>query len=618
VAENNFGEQAMNWYKIIIAGTKQEYLQSLGISNEIISFILSQNEKISNILVNEIRKNPKLSIQQLQVFVNKLTYMPRNQNEEIINNLIQIESDRFLEPFRTWVIIQLRKMKKQKGLKDEDFIEFLKGLIHRLDFEGRKIAEISDWMDRNNINIASYSFEQAVVASDEWHKTIAGQGSGKQYEPTNRKLVVYGPKWKNKEWQGWTIQEIVSQNDLLTEGNMMNHCCANYYDEVKRGSTRFFSLRDPKNHPHVTMSTNSDGKDVKQIQGNSNQVPDNQYKTMIKEWVTSEKGPETYDEDSPSIDVQDINTRDLDDFIDNLSVGSQYGFKTNLHQLDLDKLYKNIMENMTHNYRYFDYNHRNIAHSFANLVIQAGEIATKEIEHIIMKKEEEFYTNFTPSDKVANLIPHKEDFDDTPEGKKQYDLAEEVYREKESEEMDYYFQHQLPYAFGNDILKYIYENSQNKQEIEQEPAMANNWYKLIKTAQQKKTIGQIAQEIRNKMVRCYDDECLQAVCLDVSRELTKELQKYGYKAQIVQGTFEIDDPNMENYDEWDEKDFNNEEDFNDVIYHPLHYWVEVNGMIIDITASQFNDEIEDEQMPDIVMGSYSEFPRYKVLRKGWK
>ena len=49
----------MNWFKLKFAGTKQEYLQSLGISNNIITFIMSQNEKISNILINEIRKNKK-------------------------------------------------------------------------------------------------------------------------------------------------------------------------------------------------------------------------------------------------------------------------------------------------------------------------------------------------------------------------------------------------------------------------------------------------------------------------------------------------------------------------------------------------------------------------------
>jgi len=114
----------MNWYKIVIAGTKQEYLQSFGVSSEIIAFIMSQNEKVSNVLVNEVRKNPKLSLQQLQNLVNQLTYKPKTQNEETINNLIGMELDRFKEPYKTWVAVQIRKMRPKLGLKEEELIDF--------------------------------------------------------------------------------------------------------------------------------------------------------------------------------------------------------------------------------------------------------------------------------------------------------------------------------------------------------------------------------------------------------------------------------------------------------------------------------------------------------------
>ena len=133
-----------------------------------------------------------------------------------------------------------------------------------------------------------------------------------------------------------------------------------------------------------------------------------------------------------------------------------------------------------------------------------------------------------------------------------------------------------------------------------------NWYK---TAQQK-TIEDIALSVRKQLVESYDDEYLQAVCLDCSRELRDELIKNGYNAVVVQGEFELDDSYDLYSDEFVDKD-------RSVLNLPLHYWVEVDGFIVDITVSQFNDEVEEE-LPGIIIGSYNDFPRYKPLRKGWK
>ena len=46
------------------------------------------------------------------------------------------------------------------------------------------------------------------------------------FEPTNPELIQYGPEWSKPEWQGWTIQRVMSGNDLEVEGNRMNHCFA--------------------------------------------------------------------------------------------------------------------------------------------------------------------------------------------------------------------------------------------------------------------------------------------------------------------------------------------------------------------------------------------------------
>ncbi len=109
------------------------------------------------------------------------------------------------------------------------------------------------------------------------------------------------------------------------------------------------------------------------------------------------------------------------------------------------------------------------------------------------------------------------------------------------------------------------------------------------------------------------------MCLPISEALRDELIKNGYtNAMVVQGEFLLDEPNPEYYDN-DNYDYKNDEliseeeirKLEEEKYKALHYWVEINGLIVDITASQFNDELTYDVMPPIVIDTYANLERYK-------
>jgi len=55
------------------------------------------------------------------------------------------------------------------------------------------------------------------------------------------------------EWpDGWTIKELGS-DALAREGDLMGHCVGGYCGHVDAGDSHIYSLRDPKNQPHVTF-----------------------------------------------------------------------------------------------------------------------------------------------------------------------------------------------------------------------------------------------------------------------------------------------------------------------------------------------------------------------------
>ncbi len=120
----------------------------------------------------------------------------------------------------------------------------------------------------------------------------------------------------------------------------------------------------------------------------------------------------------------------------------------------------------------------------------------------------------------------------------------------------------------------------------------------------KEKILRIAKEVHDRLVYEYDSEDLKSYCLDVSRELVEELKKWSIPAKVVQGEYEVDIGVIE-------------DDYEDEIFNLLHYWVEVGGKVLDISAKQFQ-EFVNEDLDEITYGKYSELYRYTPIRRGWK
>lgn len=283
----------MSWYlKYIFAQVDKlvSYLQSIGANPDIANYIMSQpNPAHRQFLVNEFRKNPSMTLQQLQGTQQPQQIDPYLGNER---GIAQQYPD-----MAKWILVNLRRLRGGVLFNDEQMQRFLgTSFLRTYTILIDKLPEIKDWYNDIQPELASYSAEQAIAASDEWHKMMAEKGEGKYYEPTKSGLVVYGPKWRKEKWNGWTVQEIRSKNDLEVEGNRMSHCIAAYYDDVEKGNARIYSLRDPTNNPKVTIQTNGKGDGVQQIEGFANRTPDEEYKYMISEWVMSGiKAPTYYD-----------------------------------------------------------------------------------------------------------------------------------------------------------------------------------------------------------------------------------------------------------------------------------------------------------------------------------
>lgn len=315
----------------------EDFLQKIGISAEIINFLKKiDNPKIQGKLVNELRKQPQLTFEQIKELNKKYlkeTEWPYSPGETMLINEFFERNYTHLHALTTqqhknlmtWMLIQLRKHRYQEIKlehiggqykkhypniyndyiyhfiiqRTNEYIHEMYGLINvwarpanneedkklfKLGHQdtqnifianiiNNSLSNIKDWYIDVRSEIASYSFEQAIHAMHKWHEELKIKDS--IYEPTNESLIKF------KYSDGWTVQQIKSVHDYKVEGTLMNHCVASYSDR----NSQIFSLRDEENKPHITIEIYNNY--VKQIKGHSNSDPKDEYKARLREWFST-------------------------------------------------------------------------------------------------------------------------------------------------------------------------------------------------------------------------------------------------------------------------------------------------------------------------------------------
>lgn len=92
---------------------------------------------------------------------------------------------------------------------------------------------------------------------------------------------------------GWTVQRLVTAEQLKFEGVAMQHCVGSYTDRVIREESFIYSLRDPQGQPHVTLEWSARTQRFQQIYGKQNQAPVDKYKPYLWEFIQTKFGGET-------------------------------------------------------------------------------------------------------------------------------------------------------------------------------------------------------------------------------------------------------------------------------------------------------------------------------------
>jgi hypothetical protein len=480
------------WYrysKIIIAKTRDEHLREIGVSEEVINF-LNTNIHPNHLkaYLSAINKNPAISLTELKNLPVKSTEKDQEYQKHLeyftTNYYMRKPNTQDLDVvFEKWLLVIVGK-------------KIRAALLNGSPDYGLTLDEAYQWLDyyrdvkrhNPNFNIFNYNIEQIRDQSTEWHNVLAGKGAGLMYEPTKKENIVY----EFKEPKGWTIQMVKSKNDLLVEGNRMNHCVGGYHEHVLHGYSRIYSLRDELNRPKATIEMKGNKyQDVAQIQAVNNTEPPQEIKKIIGEWlktIPNVRMPINDDIDEKLDDLGYINDRYYDDkmmeILDSIMHGEDdYGLPIN-YKKDIIVFYENA-EKRGNNNRYLPNWVHDIANTLASYAFEFDKLKlndyisqNKKIDEISWNKEsnieylrskcyehfDELHSDFD-YDYYENLEDEKPDPENYKNGEddeeyiKDFEKYEEKVQEHNdelfNEELERYTRDHMPYALDDSILDYI-------------------------------------------------------------------------------------------------------------------------------------------------------------------
>jgi PcfJ-like protein len=119
---------------------------------------------------------------------------------------------------------------------------------------------------------------EAIAAARAWRRTLARQSE--KYWPEDWTGIRTVMRFEN----GLKFVNLTSAAALEREGHLMWHCVAAYGDDVQRGSSQIYSLRDTDNRPHVTMEVRQNW--VAQAKGKKNSIPSQRWRPYVNALIS--------------------------------------------------------------------------------------------------------------------------------------------------------------------------------------------------------------------------------------------------------------------------------------------------------------------------------------------
>ena len=143
------------------------------------------------------------------------------------------------------------------------------------EWEDIDVGSLLDWYTYSRPLLEDYTMEEADAVAKAWHRSLpipAAKGGARN---------VHGEVLHRFD-DGWTVQDLVTREQLAYESRHLNHCVGipghGYFRRMTQGEIKLLSLRDDDGIPMMTWEVNLDGdgepKYIEQAKGQENDLAD--------------------------------------------------------------------------------------------------------------------------------------------------------------------------------------------------------------------------------------------------------------------------------------------------------------------------------------------------------
>lgn len=327
-------------------------LESLGVAQDVLDFIsgienpkerqiyisrvfvLSRNKSPDEIQLFEITKDPIILPKE------KVDYMNNNVRDFYFKakELIEKEYKNELQ-FKNWAIHILPEYISIKNI-DELLIESqIENIINMFELDLSKLyAYLNDKRELDGPTTQIHgSYEEVMSAMEDFYANLEAYYPHISIYYKDEDATVFAPK----EWDGWRIVRISSDNNFHTEGLKMNNCLRDgtYYNEFINNQIILFSLRDKYNYPHGCMTVDYTGNIDEPPKGRKNHILTPDLEEKFQEFISSPEYSEEIDKFYRKYDaLLDVAMEMFDNYWETITIGEAreiigtYDFNEFLHE----------------------------------------------------------------------------------------------------------------------------------------------------------------------------------------------------------------------------------------------------------------------------------------------
>jgi len=162
--------------------------------------------------------------------------------------------------------------------------------------ELKEIQPLIDYMGHRHKRDRTFNFRGRTLKAmmrgmNEWHQDLALERRlfGLVFKPSGLTPGL----WTVRPPTGgdsappdtWKMREILSSNRLVVEGRSMDHCVADYAEQIVSNECSIWSLQC-NGRLRLTVEVDTKKREVAQARGKGNRMPKKREKAMIRHWAT--------------------------------------------------------------------------------------------------------------------------------------------------------------------------------------------------------------------------------------------------------------------------------------------------------------------------------------------